>query len=97
MWKEPRALYIIQLDGGPGWAESGSCRISSEDPCGCHLQEYFEIAGNNRVRFLAKIEGKKKDDGPLISAAQGSSTNLLFYCNLQQTLSAGGGACLWIG
>lgn len=75
MWKEPRALYIIQLDRGPGWAGSGSCRISSETPAVAIYKNISTSWGIIVSVFRAKIEAKRRVMSlPITSVVQGSSS-----------------------
>lgn len=60
VWKEPRALYIIQLDHSPRWAESGSCRISSETPAVAIYKNISTSMGIIVSVFRAKIEAKRR-------------------------------------
>lgn len=72
VWKKPRALYIIQLDGGPGWVESGSgsSRISSKTPADAI---YRNISTSWEIIVFIFSPRFRRDDSTLISVVWGYS------------------------
>lgn len=74
VWKEPRALLIIQLDESPGWAGSGRCKISTKTPADAIYRDISTFLWK-RIAFVfwPKFRG---DDSPLISAENGCWTIL---------------------
>lgn len=81
--RSPEHFTLFSWTGALGGLKVGVVEFQVRTPADAiyrNISRSWEIIASDS---LPRLRGRKKDDGPLISAVRGSSTNSLFYCNLQ--------------